>query len=225
MSGEEDKKTKPEVYGRGMKKEYGSIDDSPDESLRLLSLLTRLKQTRRTGWVDSGVPQPSESISDHSHRVAVAALVLAQLDPTLDRAALVEMATIHDCGEAMVGDVTPADIERGTNGVSAGGKHEAELSAARFYDSLLEHAGGKPAFAQLWSRFEDEDSPEAAAVRQLDKLEMILQAAEYERLHWGTPQQVCLDGFFSSTKDVFVHPVIKRWADQIIASRPKNKNP
>ena len=62
--------------------------------------------------------------------------------------------------------------------------------------------------------------PEAAAVRQLDKLEMILQAAEYERLYWGTPQQVVLDGFFASTRGVFVHPVIKRWADQIIASRP-----
>lgn len=203
-----------------MRTECGNVTECADSSLRLLSLLTRLKQTRRTGWVDTHVPQPSESIADHSHRVAVAALVLAQLDPTLDRAALVEMATVHDCGEALVGDVTPADIARGTNGVSARGKHAAELHAAQHYDALLEEAGGRPAFAQLWTRFEDGTTPEAAAVRQLDKLEMILQAVEYERLYWGTPQQVVLDGFFASTRGVFVHPVIKRWADQILASRP-----
>lgn len=219
MDAKEEKGT-PEVYGRGMRTECGCVTECADSSLRLLSLLTRLKQTRRTGWVDTHVPQPSESIADHSHRVAVAALVLAQLDPTLDRAALVAMATVHDCGEALVGDVTPADIARGTNGVSARGKHAAELAAAQHYDALLAQAGGQPAFAELWSRFEDGTTPEAAAVRQLDKLEMILQAAEYERLYWGTPQQVVLDGFFASTRGVFVHPVIKRWADQIIASRP-----
>ena len=180
MSAEQ--KGTPEVYGRGIQTNCGSVTECEDSSLRLLSLLTRLKQTRRTGWVDTHVPQPSESIADHSHRVAVAALVLAQLDPTLDRAALVEMATVHDCGEALVGDVTPADVARGTNGVSAHAKHAAELRAAQHYDALLEQAGGRPAFAQLWTRFEDGASPEAAAVRQLDKLEMILQAVEYERL-------------------------------------------
>ena len=210
-------------YGRGTEKACGSITESGDGALSLLSLLARLKCTRRRGWVDAGVPQPSESIADHSHRVAVAALVLAQLDPTLDRAALVEMAVVHDCGEALVGDVTPADIARGTNGVSAGGKHAAELRAAQHFDALLAQAGGAPAFAPLWARFEDSAAPEAAAVRQLDKLEMLLQAAEYERAHWGTPQQVVLDSFFDSTMACFVHPVIKRWADEIVASRPCNK--
>ncbi len=36
----------------------------------------KLKRIPRTGWVESGVPDP-ESVADHSFRVALIALVLA----------------------------------------------------------------------------------------------------------------------------------------------------
>ena len=56
----------------------------------------------------------------------------------------------------------------------------------------------------LWLAYEDGDSIEADLARQLDKLEMIIQANEYECLH---PEK-CLDSFFRSTTDSFRHPQV-----------------
>lgn len=55
----------------------------------------------------------------------------------------------------------------------------------------------------LWMEYEDGTSAEAAVARQLDKLEMIVQADEYER-----SQDTRLDSFFESTKDAFTHPEV-----------------
>ena len=43
----------------------------------LVGVLGRGKVEKRTGWINSGVPQP-ESITDHMHRVALLALLLPQ---------------------------------------------------------------------------------------------------------------------------------------------------
>lgn len=70
---------------------------------------------------------------------------------------------------------------------------------------------GSPAIAEeilsLWMEYEEGSSAEAAVARQLDKLEMIVQADEYERA-----QNTRLDSFFDSTKDAFSHPeVVLGW--------------
>lgn len=57
----------------------------------------------------------------------------------------------------------------------------------------------------LWLAYEEGDSLEADLARQLDKLEMIIQANEYECLH---PEQR-LDSFFRSTADSFKHPQVR----------------
>ena len=59
---------------------------------------------------------------------------------------------------------------------------------------------------QLWMEYEDGSSPEAVVARQLDKLEMIVQADEYERA-----QKTRLDSFFESTKDSFTHPEVNHF--------------
>ena len=175
-----------------MGKESGNIRRTADGSLELISLLTQLKETRRSFWIDSGVPKPGESISDHVYRVAMAALVLSRIDTSLDRTTLIEMALIHDCDKVMDNDQTE------------NGCHEAELNAIRYCDSLLEQSGAKPLFTDLWSCFYgDYTSAEASAVRQLDKLEIILQAAEYERRYWGTSKEVNLHDFFVHKRCVY----------------------
>lgn len=55
----------------------------------------------------------------------------------------------------------------------------------------------------LWLEYENSSSLEAALAHELDKLEMILQANEYEE-----QQNVDLDDFFQSTKDSFSHPEV-----------------
>jgi len=64
----------------------------------------------------------------------------------------------------------------------------------------------------LWLEYEQGLSIEADLARQLDKLEMILQANEYEILH---PEKD-LSRFFTSTKDSFTHPQVRDYLYKLI---------
>ena len=84
----------------------GILFVDPIGLIEFISEVGRLKRLPRTGWVESGVPDP-ESVADHSFRVALLTLVLADLKG-LDALKAVRMALIHDLGEAETGDLTPA---------------------------------------------------------------------------------------------------------------------
>jgi putative hydrolases of HD superfamily len=56
----------------------------------------------------------------------------------------------------------------------------------------------------LWMDYEETSSPEAELAHELDKLEMIIQANEYEKMY----SDKVLDCFFESTKDSFRHPEV-----------------
>jgi len=56
----------------------------------------------------------------------------------------------------------------------------------------------------LWLEYENGTSLEAEISRQFDKLEMIIQADEYEK-----SQNKVLQDFFDSTKNKFVHPEVR----------------
>jgi putative hydrolases of HD superfamily len=56
---------------------------------------------------------------------------------------------------------------------------------------------------ELWKEFENGTSLESDLARQFDKLEMIIQADEYERQQGANLQQ-----FFDSTANYFHHPEV-----------------
>jgi len=58
----------------------------------------------------------------------------------------------------------------------------------------------------LWLEYENSSSSEAVLAHQLDKLEMIMQANEYEE-----QQNIDLDDFFQSTRDSFSHPEVRNY--------------
>ncbi len=147
---------------------------SPDglPVLRAYCAAARLKGLYRQGWLQSGVPaERCESVAAHTFGVALLALWLVPAHyPHLGLLKVVQMALIHDLGEAFVGDLTPAD------GVPAAEKHRREARAvARLLDGLPNAAD----LLALWQEYEAGETPEARLVRQLDRLEMGLQAAGY----------------------------------------------
>ena len=77
----------------------------------------------------------------------------------------------------------------------------------------IDHDIGEDIY-KLWLEYEEGTSIEAVLARQLDKLEMIIQADEYEK-----EQQLFLPSFFDSTIDSFTHPEIKSWADKLRQDR------
>ena len=147
----------------------GATPASDDALLRFFHLAGRLKETPRAGWALRGIADP-ESVADHSHRVALLALVLApRAEPPVDAARCVAMALVHDLAEALVGDITPFD------GVGADEKLRREDEAMRRLATLADDEG----LLVLWREYAAGVSPEARFVKELDKLETVLQAAEY----------------------------------------------
>lgn len=141
--------------------------------LEFLHLAGRLKQTTRAGWVLRGIAQP-ESVAEHTYRVALLALVLGgKGEPGLDRERCVAMALVHDLGESIVGDITPYD------GVAPEEKRRREREAM----ARLAELAGDPGVLALWEEYDAGATPEARWVKELDKLETVVQAAEYQAEH------------------------------------------
>ena len=140
------------------------------EVLRFFRLAGRLKATARAGWELRGIGDP-ESVADHSFRVGLLALVLSRgADPPLDRERCVAMALVHDLAESIVGDITPYD------GISGDEKNRREREAMERLGAML----GDDGLLRLWEEYQAAETAEARFVKDLDKLETVLQAAEYE---------------------------------------------
>ncbi|KDD75341.1 HD domain-containing protein [Helicosporidium sp. ATCC 50920] len=192
---------------------------SPKQAIDFLTTLTALKETKRTGWVRSGIAGP-ESISDHMYRMGMMSLLVRDLDVDFRRC--MELALVHDVAESVVGDITPHC------GVSDADKERLERAAIqglaeRLGGGMRSEEGAEPrlnsvpeALKELWEEYEAGSTKEAALVKDFDKLEMILQAAEYEQSRGSL-----LEGFFESTKDKWRTELGRAWAEEIVSRRPE----
>lgn len=176
-------------------------------AIEFAELVGNLKTTPRTGWVRRGVPQ-YESVADHSWRVAALALLLDSgndvvgknaLNATkddhdqctrresLDIAKCMQMAVVHDLAECLVGDIAPGD------NISIEDKHARETTAMLNISSLLRRATAignglvsekatksEILLNNLFQEYEERHSKESLVVKDLDLLDMILQANTYE---------------------------------------------
>ena len=142
----------------------------------LITLLNRagvLKQVKRTGWVLEGVKN-AESVADHTWRMS---LLLTLLTPkSLNKEKLLEMNIIHDLGEIGVGDIKWESGKKVIGDQEAKRKDEMETMKIIFGN----YTNGKK-YINLLQEFNEQKSEEAKFLKQIDKLEMALQALEYEQ--------------------------------------------
>ena len=153
----------------------------------LLEML-ELKQLPRTGWVRSGVNNP-ESVAAHSWGMAVMALRLAP--KKLDLEKILSLCLVHDLPEVRVGDLTPHDDT----------SNKAELE----HKAMSEMA---PQWLSLFEEYEAGDTAEAKFVKQIDKLDMGLQAIIYQN-----KQDITLDEFIASAKSKISDENLHRFLD------------
>lgn len=176
-----------------------SAADKPVPAQDLLTffrLVGQLKTTKRTGWVYRKVRQP-ESVSDHMYRMSMIAMAVSGSDLARDR--IIKMALVHDLAEAEVGDIAPAD------NVSKEEKRALEEAAMRrIRDDILSGSALGAELYDLWLEYETGDTGEAKLLKEIDKMEMIIQADEYEKA-----QGQDLSEFFSSTQGVFKSPIMR----------------
>ncbi|GBF95859.1 hypothetical protein Rsub_08450 [Raphidocelis subcapitata] len=180
---------------------------TPSSAVDFLMLLQKLKTTQRTGWVRCNVQQP-ESIADHMYRMGMMSLILGD-GAGVDTVRCIKMALVHDVAEAVVGDITPHC------GVSDGDKHAMEAAAIERIQGMLgTQTDAAREVSELWHEYEAQSTPEAHLVKDFDKLEMIIQAHEYE-----TAQGAELQQFFDSTAGKFRTETGKAWAAELVARR------
>jgi putative hydrolase of HD superfamily len=165
------------------------LSHSPEVTVDALLAACQLKHVHRAGWQRVGIEQP-EDVAAHSWGVAW--LVLNLLPAELNLARALSYAVLHDLAEVLVGDITPHD------GITTQDKHQREEQAMQSLCAKL------PAhLLKTWQCYEAQVDEEAAFVRQLDRLDMALQAAKYAS---ETPTP--LDEFIHSAALAIHHPVL-----------------
>ncbi|VAH62109.1 unnamed protein product [Triticum turgidum subsp. durum] len=149
---------------------------SAASAIDFLTLCHSLKTTKRKGWINHSIKGP-ESIADHMYRMALMALIADDL-PAVNRERCIKIAIVHDIAEAIVGDITPSD------GIPKAEKSRREQEALNEMCEVLGGGSTAEEIKGLWEEYENNSSVEANLVKDFDKVEMILQALEYEKGAW-----------------------------------------
>jgi putative hydrolases of HD superfamily len=170
--------------------------------LKFSLIAGKLKSLRRTGWIQSGIKDP-ESVADHSYRLALLAMVLAP-SLKLDQLKVIKMSLIHDLGEAEIGDIVTRSGRKILDNLPD--KIRRERIAIKKILSLVD----KGEYLSLFDEYEEDKTKEAKFVKQLDKLEMAIQAYEYEK-----KQKVDLGMFFIHTNEVVKDPELRKILKQV----------
>lgn len=171
-------------------------------------LIGQSKQILRSGWIRENIKN-SESVAEHSFRLSVLSMVLAdQLG--VDKEKLIQMAILHDLGEVITGDLVWSrgeviDMKKRTE------KEELEERGIKKIFKLL---GMSDQYAKLYEEMTDRKTREAKIFWQLDKLEMALQALEYEK-----SQNKKLDEFFINADLQIDFPFLKKIMKLIFKKR------
>ena len=147
--------------------------------LLLLFEVNQLKRIPRMGWVMHGIgPADTESVAEHTYGMALTALLLAELvDEPVDRGRLLTICLLHDLPETQILDLVPTAVRYLT---PAAKRRAEELALA----DLLSDLPSRQELQALWQEFEDGTTPEGRLARDADKLDMMIQAAAYERAGW-----------------------------------------
>ncbi len=68
----------------------------------------------------------------------------------------------------------------------------------------------------LWDEYEHQESREAKILKQLDRLEMVMSALEYEEAIEDSKK---LDEFWESARKAIIEPLIAGWFKQLESKR------
>ena len=120
------------------------------------------------------------------------------------------MALIHDLPEAIIGDVTPSQKTKEII--------EKEKAAINRILDLLPRKQREEYF-MIWKEYQQGKTEEAKAVRQLDKLEMAIQAKEYEKTKSNKND---FKRFIESTIKAITWPELRELLEYILSKKDDN---
>ncbi len=166
--------------------------------LATLDALYALKDHKRVGWQIRGIGDP-ESVADHSWGTALLCLLYAEA-AGVDAERAVAMALVHDAAEALTGDVA-ARVDESDRTISLQQKQEDERAAI---DRLFPAGGSATPIRELWQQYEASAAAEARFVRDMNLVDMCLQALRYQRdQRYDTNARYASSGGFERLDEFF----------------------
>lgn len=205
------------------------MSDRSQPSGNLWKTLYQLKSLPRTGWVDRGIPaNEAESVADHSFFTMMIAWIVAHNDESIDANRVLQLALIHDAAEAIAGDIPPYDpedipsdpeerkaffsVRLNRSPENKARKDRIESEAAKHVMSMLP-ASILPVWQELWQEYEQQETPEARLVKQVDRLEAFIQSRIYADQYPDAP----VDGFADMARKSIDHPLLTGILDSFLA--------
>jgi putative hydrolase of HD superfamily len=185
---------------------------APDR-LAYLRHVYRLKERPRVGWGLRGI-EDAESVADHAWGTALLCLLFAD-EAGVDRTEAIEIALVHDLAEAEIGDLPAlADVAARPVGPEAKARLEAGAMAAL---SALPLGPGADRVQARWRAYEHRDGAPARFVRDMNLVDMALQALAYAEAGRG-PTAAALDEFVASARERMDTPFGRGLVNEIVAA-------
>lgn len=144
----------------------------PTELLRIMSVAEKLKCNTRHCYTSSG---RHESVAEHSWRLGLFAMLVANEFPEADMDKVIRMCLIHDLGEAFTGDIP--SFEKTKNDEK---KEENVLD--EWIASFPEPERSQ--WQELYEEMNALETTEAKIYKALDKMEAIIQHDESDISTW-----------------------------------------
>lgn len=163
-----------------------------------------LKNIPRSGWLLLGITQP-ETVAEHSFRVGLIGLTLAALEGA-DPGRTAALCLMHDVHESRIGDVPSVGRAYVTTAVpEAVTAHQTAGMPDEVSKSLQE----------LTAEYETTETLESKVAHDADKIETLLQAAEYQTRGYDT------EPFRNTSIEALRTESAKQLAQAITATDPR----
>ncbi len=144
--------------------------------LEFFKLVGKLKKVERTGWITRVNIKNPESVADHSLRVALIGMVIGELKK-VDSNKLVKMLLLHDLAESVIGDFDL--FAKKKIGESVWKEKERDAMHEILFRNLPKEMAQN--YYDIWIEFDEHKTELASLAHSIDKFEVLLQAAEYEK--------------------------------------------
>lgn len=153
--------------------------------IELIHAVGRLKRTPRIGWLITGVSKSHvESVAEHTLRTAIITMLIVDLlkneNFKVDEVKALKMSLIHDLPEVLLQDIG----KEAQYFIGEDFKMKVETKAFKKLLTLLPEPL-REEYLNLWREFTDEEVLETQIVKFADKIEMFMQALEYEQIGYN----------------------------------------
>ena len=185
------------------------------EILRFFEIAGKLKETKRLGWITQVKVEHPESVADHTFRCVLMAMILEDFNE-IDKCRLMQMLLLHDLQEAITGDFDA--IAKQKLGI-----RQVELRQEKAIQDIIKllPESHREELLDLWNDFHQKESPESRIAYDIDKLEMIIQALEYEKKGYSSSS---LDTFWKSVQGDIKTKIGMKWFTILFQERNKLNN-